>query len=147
MIRARRLNPGLLQPLSASLALGNAFPFSGHLSRVSERHRVPHYAILATVGPVVLLGILLLAAQTAYNAIVSTALIFSYLSMAIPVSCLLVRRRRFHESRWLKLGWVGWVVNVVAVGQAFLLSIMWLFPLQPDTDAGNMSEWPSLAAP
>jgi choline transport protein len=123
-----------------SFARDNALPFSAALSHVHPRLRVPVLPVIASWAGVTILGVLYIASSTVYNSIISCCIILQNFSFAIVAAQLLYRRRQFNPARWLNLGWLGWVANVVTIVWFLFSTVMWLFPLEPHPTASTMSE-------
>jgi choline transport protein len=101
---------------------------------------VPVLPVIASWAGVTILGVLYIASSTVYNSIISCCIILQNFSFAIVAAQLLYRRRQFNPARWLNLGWLGWVANVVTIVWFLFSTVMWLFPLEPHPTASTMSE-------
>ncbi len=53
---------------------------------------------------------------------------------------MLVQPPSMNPNRWLKLGMFGWVANAITLLWCLFTSVMWLFPLEPNPKAEDMSE-------
>lgn len=104
-----------------------------------------HFLPSSAATPVALIAFLYLGSTIAYNSIVATAIILSYVSFSIPTVCLLLRGRKMNEQRWLKLGNFGWFANIATVAWTAFSGIMWLFPLEKNPSALSMSELDSFS--
>ncbi|BEI85214.1 hypothetical protein CcaverHIS002_0506150 [Cutaneotrichosporon cavernicola] len=122
-----------------SFARDNALPFSSALSHVHPRLRVPVLPVIVSWAGVTVLGCLYIASSTVYNSIISCCIILQNFSFAIVAAQLLYRKRRFNENRWLKLGWVGWVANIITIVWFTFSTVMWLFPLEPNPTGSTMN--------
>ncbi|GAA5855727.1 hypothetical protein JCM8547_001660 [Rhodosporidiobolus lusitaniae] len=123
-----------------SLANDRALPLHSRLRSIHPTLQVPVWSILASAIPVIICGVLYVASTTAYNSIVSCAIILSYISFAIPTVVLMLdRRRSLDPTRRCRLGVLGWVANSVVVLWTVFTTVMWLFPLTPDPDASEMN--------
>lgn len=122
-----------------SFARDNGLPYSGALTRLHPTYRVPVIPLLISGVGVTILGALYCASTTAYGSIIGDCIILGNISFAIPATQLLLNRRNFNQNRWLRLGWLGAVANVVTILFCLLTTVMWLFPLTPKPAAEEMS--------
>ncbi|KAK4684943.1 choline transport protein, partial [Tremellales sp. Uapishka_1] len=138
---ARDIPLGLLFTVCTawSFACDGALPFKSHLQHISPRLNVPVLAIVVSAVPVGIVGVLYLASTTAYNSIVGSAIILSYLSFVVPIVCLMLGKRNLSRERWFKLGRFGWLVNSVVVIWCGFAGVMWLFPLTSAPTGGTMN--------
>jgi len=100
-----------------ALARDNAFPFARFLSRVDEKRGIPTLAIITTTLFLALLGLLNIAATTAFNAILSLFVVGLYLSYLLPVLAILWRRISRPQTLVygpFKLGRFGTFLNIVS---------------------------------
>lgn len=123
-----------------SFARDDALPFSSRLSHVHPKLRVPVLPVIVSWAGVTVLGLLYIGSATVYNSIISCCIILQNFSFSVVAAQLLFRRRRFNEDRWLKLGWLGWVANIVTIVWFVFSTVMWLFPITPKPDGATMSE-------
>jgi choline transport protein len=128
-----------------SLARDNAFPFSRPISRVDERRGIPTIAIALTIFFLMLLGILNIAATTAFNAILSLSVVGLYLSYLLPIMAILWRRTSrpttlpygpFKLRKW------GVALNVVSILYTVFCCIFLLFPPYRPVTAQNFNYAP-----
>ncbi|GMK55521.1 hypothetical protein CspeluHIS016_0205770 [Cutaneotrichosporon spelunceum] len=122
-----------------SFARDNALPFSTALSHVHPRLRVPVLPVIVSWAGVTILGCLYIASDTVYNSIISCCIILQNFSFAIVATQLLFRKRKFNENRWLKLGALGWVANIITIIWFLFTTVMWLFPLEPHPTGSTMN--------
>lgn len=122
-----------------SFARDNGLPYSGALTRLHPTYRVPVIPLLISGVGVTILGALYCASTTAYGSIIGDCIILGNISFAIPATQLLLNRRNFNQNRWLRLGWLGAVANVVTILFCLLTTVMWLFPLTPKPAAEEMN--------
>ena len=137
---------GMLASSSRALyafARDGGTPFAWWLSRLHPQRRVPTNAVICVCSLLTLLALLNIASTTAFNAILSLAVVGLYLSYLISVSIILFRR--FWNPQTLQYGpWrlpksVGMTVNVFSMIYLAYTGIFLLFPpLQPVT-ADNMN--------
>ncbi|KAK5057877.1 hypothetical protein LTR84_011878 [Exophiala bonariae] len=125
-----------------SLARDNAFPFSGIISRVDEKRGIPTVAIALTIFFLMLLGLLNIAATTAFNAILSLSVVGLYLSYLIPTVAILWRRTCRPATILygpFKLGKWGATINVVSILYTVFCCVFLLFPPYQPVTAQNFN--------
>ncbi|BGO88981.1 hypothetical protein NBRC10512_002049 [Rhodotorula toruloides] len=122
-----------------SFARDNGLPFADKLTYVHPHFRVPILPLLLSGLGVTILGALYCASTTAYGSIISTCIILGNISFAIPATQLLLRKREMKRDRWMRLGWLGGVSNVVTILFCLLTTVMWLFPLTPNPKPIDMN--------
>ncbi|KAK5064746.1 hypothetical protein LTR84_000580 [Exophiala bonariae] len=126
-----------------AFARDDAAPFSKYFSHVDQKLQVPVRMIVLVSVLQGLLGFIYLGSTTAFNAILSMAIIGTYLSYLLPV-IYMVRfgRPRLSPAEYgpFRLGKVGGiVVNIIAIIWLIFAMIFSTFPsLQPVT-AQNMN--------
>ncbi|KAJ4022699.1 hypothetical protein NW752_000091 [Fusarium irregulare] len=129
------------------MAEDNAFPWSNRLVKIDRKLQIPLNFIYAIMVAQVIIGLISLGSELAYNAIVSGAGVCFALAYAIPVTVTLVRGRSILPPRpHFDLGRWGYFVNYVAVAWALLTIVIYVMPLYlPVTgeNIGNMN-WAAL---
>lgn len=154
--------------LTWSFARDEALFYSNKLASVSPTLGVPVYAILLDGFCVLLLGVVYVASSNgmttlfsshsytfnsvhcvltystiAFNAFISTTVVVAQISYAIPSALLLYRRRStdyLPPSRPFKLiNAVGYIVNIVTIVWAVVLTVFFSFPTVLPATGGNMS--------
>ena len=96
-----------------SFARDNALPGSKYLSRINMLLLVPVWGHLTSTVVVGILGCLYLASYTAFNSMVTAAVVLLYASYSAPALCLLTKGRSNirHGPFWL--GPIGYGCNIV----------------------------------
>ncbi|KAK7423257.1 hypothetical protein QQZ08_009153 [Neonectria magnoliae] len=125
-----------------AFARDQGLPFSGFLSRVEEKRSIPTVAILVTTGFLMLLGLINIGSTTAFNAILSLAVVGLQISYLMPIVLVLWRRITSPETlTWgpWRLGKAGIAVNVVAAAYLTFTSIFALFPPYQPITPQNMN--------
>jgi len=119
-----------------------AFPFSRALSAVDHKRQVPTNAILSTAFFLVILGFVNIGSTTAFNAIVSIAVLGLELSYLLPIILMLWRRLMtpsdLSPAVW-SLGKWGVPVNIFSILFLTFTSIFLLFPPYQPVTAANMN--------
>ncbi|KAI8665183.1 hypothetical protein NCS56_00953400 [Fusarium sp. Ph1] len=120
-------------------------PFSTHLSKIDRKRQIPTIAILTTTVLLMLLGLINIGSTTAFNAVLSLAVVSLQISYLMPIILLIWRRiSRPNTLTWgpWQLGKSGIVVNVVAIVYLVFTSIFLLFPPYQPITAENMNYAP-----
>jgi choline transport protein len=126
-----------------AFARDDAFPFSAFFAKVDGKTYVPvRMCVLVTVLQG-LLGILYVVNTTAFNALLSMAILGMYASYALPVvfklhnDCLAPANRL--PVAWFNMGRAGRYVNVAALLWSFVAMLFSVFPTAQPVSAGNMN--------
>ncbi|ODM23285.1 hypothetical protein SI65_00874 [Aspergillus cristatus] len=128
--------------LTWAFARDDALIMSKFLSRIHPSLQVPVYALIANAGIVFIIGCIYLASSTAFNALIGTGLILQQVSFMFPVALLLYRRRSstyLPPSRRFRLGWLGWVSNVMTIAFGVITLVFYCFPAEFSVSGGNMN--------
>lgn len=127
-----------------AFARDNAIPFACYFSHVSPAHAVPVRAVVATALLQALLGFIYLGNTTAFNAILSMAILGMYASYLLPIAFMLCCGRAkgsvFVESPGpFRLGAWGPLVNAAACAWLVVAMVFSTFPGAMPVTAGNMN--------
>ena len=100
-----------------ALARDNATPYASYFAHVDPKKRVPVRMIIVVAILQFLLGFIYLGNSTAFNAVLSMAILGMYLSYLLPIVYMLLYGRKpgAHEPGPFKLGWAGAYINVAAI--------------------------------
>lgn len=115
--------------LAWTIGLNKGFPFSRHLGHVfGAPFHTPLWALLFSASFTSILGCLYLASETAFNSLISSGILFQYLSMAIPTILLLWRGRSTlqHGPFWYPK--LGLVANITMIAWASVALVFYCFP-------------------
>lgn len=112
-----------------SFARDRGFPCSSWIARMNHRVHVPVNATLLTLACTVLLSLINLGSNAAFNAILSLQLSALMASYAIAITCIVLRKVRDPASlppaRW-SLGAWGLPINICAMCYA-IFACFWTF--------------------
>ncbi|KAL8283778.1 hypothetical protein RQP46_005210 [Phenoliferia psychrophenolica] len=122
-----------------SFARDNGLPLSDAIKRVHPTLGVPVWPLIISGAGVTILGVLYVANTTLYSSIIACCIILGNISFAIPAVQLLLNGRKLPEGRWMKLGWLGALANVVTILFTVFTTIMWLFPTVRDPSSSEMN--------
>ncbi|KAJ5999787.1 hypothetical protein N7481_000196 [Penicillium waksmanii] len=105
-----------------SMARDKAFPYSEYLARVNPRLGIPLRAIGFVVVVDLILGLIVLGSDLAFQSIISGGGLMLQVSYLVPVLIVLVRGRKILPPRpHFDLGKWGYVINIFSVG------LYWIF--------------------
>lgn len=126
-----------------AFARDDAAPFSKYFSHVHQKLEVPVRMVVLVAVLQALLGFIYLGNTTAFNAVLSMAIIGMYLSYLLPIAyMLLFGRPNLSPSEYgpFKLGKVGgMVVNIIAALWLIFAMIFSTFPSFQPVTAQNMN--------
>lgn len=123
--------------LAWSMARDKAFPFSEYLAVVNKRFGIPLRAMLAIVAIDLVIGLIVLASDLAFQSIISGGGVTLQVGYVIPVIILLVRGRHIlppHSN--FDLGKWGNPINIISVCWSLIIIVMYSFPM---VSCGNLS--------
>lgn len=100
-----------------SFARDDAMPLSKYFSHVDTKFNVPVRMVILVSVLQFLLGFIYIGNTTAFNAILSMAILGMYLSYLLPIVYMLLYGRKpgAHEPGYFKLGLWGPAINVLAL--------------------------------
>ncbi|CAH0021633.1 unnamed protein product [Clonostachys rhizophaga] len=126
-----------------AFARDKATPFHEQLSRVDGNLHIPKNAVLTCVAFQWAIGLIYLGSTTAFNAIISMAIIGMYLSYLIPIVYMLLYGRRQNISqisRYMKLpNWLGICLNIASIVWMVVAIIFSTFPILMPVTSTNMN--------
>lgn len=113
------------------MARDRAFPRSDYLSHISPYFNIPIRGLVAFFIINVLIGLIVLGSDLAFNAILSGGGIALQVSYCIPILCVVLRGRSkvLREGRQFDLGnfW-GYVVNLLSLAWSVVVVLFYVFP-------------------
>ncbi|PWY94742.1 putative GABA permease [Aspergillus sclerotioniger CBS 115572] len=126
-----------------SLARDKALPGYRYLTELDTKAQAPTRSILATSTVLVLLGVVNIGSTTAFNAIISLAVLGLHVSYLVPITlilwCRLSRRHvALNYGPW-RMGRFGVPINLVSVLYLGYTSIFMVFPPYQPVTAENMN--------
>jgi choline transport protein len=116
--------------LAWSMARDKAFPFSEYLAVVNKRFGIPLRAMLAIVVIDLIIGLIVLASDIAFESIISGGGVTLQVGYVTPVIILLVRGRHVlppHPN--FDLGKWGYPINIISVCWSLIIIVMYSFPM------------------
>jgi choline transport protein len=126
-----------------AFARDKGLPFSDYFSHVHPKFHVPVRAILVVFALQLLLGLLYLGNVTAFNAVLSLAIIGSYLSYVVPIWYMNFKGRpvlsRAHYGYFVLPKMIGYAVNIFSIIWIVVVIIFSMFPLTLPVEPDNMN--------
>ena len=125
-----------------AFARDDAIPYSAYLSHVGSRYAVPTRMIVCISVIQMLLGFLYLGSSTAFNAVLSMAILGMYASYILPIIYMLFygRKQGMHKPGPFKLGRAGGTtINVIAATWLAFAMVFSMFPSYQPVTPQNMN--------
>lgn len=126
-----------------AFARDKATPYDRFFSKVSEKHQVPTRCVVLVTVIQLLLGFIYLGNSTAFNAILSMAIIGLYISYTLPIIYMLFfGRRKTHVGHWgpFKLGkTLGIAFNIISIAWMGMVMVVSTFPGSIPVTPQNMN--------
>ncbi|KAI8229144.1 Choline transport protein [Colletotrichum sp. SAR 10_86] len=125
-----------------AFARDRATPYDRYLSKVNKHSQIPIYSVVLVTILQMLLGFIYIGNTTAFNAILSMAIIGMYSSYIIPIVYMLFGRKNIKPSDFgpFKLGsTVGPVLNVTSLIWMIVVIIFSTFPSAMPVTPQNMN--------
>ncbi|KAH6867348.1 amino acid permease [Thelonectria olida] len=125
-----------------AFARDKAIPFHRHISSVNTSLQVPIIAVIAVITLQLLLGLIYIGNATAFNAILSMAIIGLYLSYLLPIVCMFFGRKTLAKDKFGPFalpGIVGNSVNVISMIWILVTIIFSTFPISMPVTPENMN--------
>ncbi|KAL4964410.1 amino acid/polyamine transporter I [Aspergillus stella-maris] len=140
-----------------AFARDNGVPFSSYFSHISPILHFPVRTTLTAFLFTLLYGLLYLASTTAFNSIITSAVLFLNITYAVPQGILLMNRLTsassksrntktvLPPSRYLNLSpFVGGLCNLFTVFWIIVLGVFVCFPPQRPVSTGNANYTPAV---
>ncbi|EXJ78191.1 hypothetical protein A1O3_09352 [Capronia epimyces CBS 606.96] len=126
--------------LAWAFARDNGVPFSGYFSKIDSRLDFPVRTTCAAFLFSAIYGLLYLASTTAFNSIVTSAVLYLNITYAVPQGILLFQgRSKSLPARYLNLGYFGYLCNIFAVLWIVVLGTLICFPPTLPVTVGAMN--------
>ncbi|KAJ5204875.1 uncharacterized protein N7498_005754 [Penicillium cinerascens] len=127
--------------MAYALARDGGMPFNRHFEHVSPKFGVPVVGLIWCFGWVIILGLIFLGSNNAFNAIISAAVVCFTITYAIPPGINMLRGRcMLPENRSFKLpNAIGYICNAADVAWALLTSVLFMWPTSSPVNPVNMN--------
>ncbi|GKZ30982.1 hypothetical protein AbraIFM66950_010807 [Aspergillus brasiliensis] len=122
-----------------AFARDNGVPFPEYFSQINNNFKFPVHTTLAAFLFMSLYGLLYLASTTAFNSIITSAVLFLNITYVVPQGILLVRGRSTLPKRYFNLGWTGYFCNGFAVVWIVIQGVLTCLPPSPEVTLGSMN--------
>ncbi|RDW88297.1 hypothetical protein BP6252_00329 [Coleophoma cylindrospora] len=123
-----------------AFARDNGVPYSKYFVHIDEKRGFPLRATVAAAIFTVFYGLLYLASTSAFNSIVTSAVLFLNLTYAVPQAILLFQgREKSLPPRHLNLGKFGYFCNAFSTGWIVVLGALVCFPPTLPITLGDMN--------
>ncbi|KPM37242.1 hypothetical protein AK830_g9303 [Neonectria ditissima] len=115
--------------LAWAFARDNGVPYSSYFVKIDRRLGFPVRTTIASFVFVLLYGLLYLASTTAFNSIVTSAVLFLNITYAVPQGILLFQgREKSLPPRYLNLGRFGYFCNTFSILWIVVLGVVICMP-------------------
>ncbi|KAK1847970.1 hypothetical protein CCHR01_09404 [Colletotrichum chrysophilum] len=126
--------------LAWAFARDRGVPFSSYFANVDGKRHLPIRTTVASYVFSCLYGLLYLASTSAFNSIVTSAVLFLNITYAAPQAILLFRgRQRCLPRRYLNLGRAGYVCNTFSILWTLVLLVFICMPLSLPATTASMN--------
>ncbi|OQE16166.1 hypothetical protein PENSTE_c025G04039 [Penicillium steckii] len=123
-----------------AFARDNGLSSSKYFSEVDSRLEFPVRTTVLAFIFVLLYGLLYLASTTAFNSIITSAVLFLNITYAVPQGILLVKGRKKHlPPRYLNLGIIGYFCNGFSILWIVVLGVAVCMPPSLPVSIGTMN--------
>lgn len=130
--------------MTFAFARDRGLPFSSFFARLNQHNGVPERSVVLVSIIGIIFGVLYIPSSSAFNAIISSSIVFLNISYSIPVALLLIRGRHllrpdsFPEPLYT-LGRFGPIINVVALAFTSFTTVLFLFPPERAVTPSSMN--------
>ena len=114
-------------------------PFAKYFSHVDTRLGFPVRATVASIFFCCCYGLLFLASATAFNSIITSAVLFLNVTYAVPQAIVLFHGRKRLPARYLNLGYLGYFCNIFSILWITVLGVLICFPPHLPVTVGTMN--------
>ncbi|KAJ5166280.1 uncharacterized protein N7482_005061 [Penicillium canariense] len=123
-----------------AFARDGGLPASRFFATVHPKLKLPLNALILTVVVVIIFGCIFLGSSSAFNAIISAAVVALDLSYAMPilVNCL-QGRRALPERKWKLPTAVGWFADIISLAYIALTTVLFVFPPSSTVTGSSMN--------
>ena len=122
-----------------AFARDGATPFSKQLATINQKTMTPIYSVWANITFAIVVGLLFIINETAFNAIVSVNTIASSMAYFIPIALKVTVARKVFSRGPFHLGPFSIPINIISLIWILLTSILFVCPTEYPVTAGNMN--------
>ncbi|KAK0119256.1 hypothetical protein ONS95_008107 [Cadophora gregata] len=128
--------------LAWSMARDRAFPYSSYFATVDKRFGIPLRAMIAILVIDLIIGLIVLGSDYAFQAIISGGGVTLQVGYVTPIIIVLVRGRKILPARPnFDLGSWGYLINVISVCWCMLVAADDCYVQFPDVRSGQRGEY------
>ena len=129
--------------LAWAFARDGGLPYSSFFSHVSERHKFPVRTTVLALIFCSIYGLLYLISTTAFNSIITSAVLYLNITYAIPQGLIVTRgRKNVLPDHAFDLGWMGHVCNSLSPILVAVVGILICFPPELPVTHQNINYTP-----
>ena len=129
--------------LAWAFARDGGLPYSSFFSHVSERHKFPVRTTILALVFCSIYGLLYLISTTAFNSIITSAVLYLNITYAIPQGLIAIRgRKRVLPDHPFDLGWMGYVCNFMSPVLVTVVGVLICFPPELPVTHHNINYTP-----
>ena len=129
--------------LAWAFATDGGLPYSSFFSHVSERHKFPVRTTILTSIFCSIYGLLYLISTTAFNSIITSAVLYLNLTYAIPQALIAIRgRKNVLPDHPFDLGSIGYSCNFLSPILVAVVGVLVCFPPELPVTHSNINYTP-----
>ena len=129
--------------LAWAFARDGGLPYSSFFSHVSERHQFPVRTTVLALIFCSIYGLLYLISTTAFNSIITSAVLYLNITYAIPQGLIAARgRKNILPDHPFDLGWMGYVCNFLSPILVTVAGMLICFPPELPVTRQNINYTP-----
>ena len=129
--------------LAWAFARDGGLPYSTFFSHVSERHKFPVRTTVLALIFCSIYGLLYLISTTAFNSIITSAVLYLNITYAIPQGLIVTRgRKNVLPDHAFDLGWMGHVCNCLSPILVAVVGVLICFPPELPVTHQNINYTP-----
>ncbi|KAI9480863.1 MAG: amino acid permease-domain-containing protein [Benjaminiella poitrasii] len=122
-----------------AFARDGATPFSKYIAKINAKTMTPIYAVWFNVIFAIVVGLLYIINETAFNAIVSVNTIASSMAYFIPIALRLTVARKIFVHGPFHLGPFSDLINIISLCWILLTSVLFVCPTEYPVTPDNMN--------
>ncbi|KAI9338414.1 amino acid permease-domain-containing protein [Pilaira anomala] len=122
-----------------AFARDGATPFSKQLATINQKTMTPVWAVWANIIFAIIVGLLYIINETAFNAIVSVNTIASSMAYFIPIALKLTVARKVFKHGPFHLGPFSDIINIISLIWILLTSVLFVCPTEYPVTPQNMN--------
>ena len=115
--------------LAWAFARDGGLPYSSFFSHISERHKFPIRTTILALGFCSIYGLLYLISTTAFNSIITSAVLYLNITYAVPQALIAIRgRKNILPNHPFDLGSIGYACNFLSPILVTVVGVLICFP-------------------